>query len=217
MSCSRTMVRNPEVVSLPDARTNSLPQKEYRINVGDELDVKFFYNPDLNEDVIVRPDGRISLQLAHEIMAAGRTPAELTDILVEKYATEIEKPEITVIVRSFSAQRIFVDGEVNNPGMLDLISPLTVLQSISQAGGLKNTARLNDVIVIRRSAEDNFQVIPVNLAKAIDGSDVHQDIILTPYDIVYVPKSPVANLNQWVDQYIRKNIPIPIGVGYGLN
>ncbi len=60
------------------------------------MDIKFFYNAELNEQVTVRPDGRISLQLAHEIMAAGLTPAELTDLLTRTYSSELDKPEITV-------------------------------------------------------------------------------------------------------------------------
>ena len=216
-ACSSPVVKNTSIVSYPDTMTRTIPQQEYRINVGDELDIKFFYNRELNEKITVRPDGRISLQLAHEIMTAGLTPAELTSILTEKYATEIEKPEITVIVRSFSAQKVYIDGEVNKPGVLELIRPLTVLQSVSRAGGLKDTARLHEVIVIRRQADNKLLVIPVNLEKVVDGTDLGQDIFLTPYDIVFVPKSPVANINQWIDQYIRKNIPIPFSFGYSLD
>jgi protein involved in polysaccharide export with SLBB domain len=211
------VVKNPEIAVYPQALAQPLPQREYKVHIGDQLDIKFFYNPELNEQITVRPDGRISLQLVHELMVAGLTPAELTKILTEKYATEIEKPEITVIVRSFSAQKVYIDGEVNNPGVLDLIRPLTILQSLPRAGGLKDTARIGEVIVIRRKADNKLLIIPVNLEMAIDGTDIHQDIFLLPYDIVYVPKSPIANLNKWVDQYIRKNIPIPFGVGYALD
>lgn len=216
-ACSNKVVKNPAVAVHPNDLAQPVPQQEYRITVGDELDIKFFYNPELNENITVRPDGRISLQLVHEIMAAGRTPAELTTILTGKYAAEIERPEITVIVRSFSTQRVYVDGEVNTPGVLDLVRPLTVLQSISRAGGLKETARINEILVIRRQADNKFLIVPVNLEKAIDGTDVGQDIPLTPYDIVFVPKSPIANLNQWVDQYIRKMIPLQYGIGFGID
>jgi len=216
-ACNDTVIKNPSIIAYPDTLTHPLPQNEYRINVGDELEIKFFYNPDLNENITVRPDGRITLQLVHDVMAAGLTSAELTTILTDRYSTEIKKPEIAVIVRSFSAQRVYIDGEVNTPGMLDLIKPLTVLQSISLAGGLKDTARTGEVIVIRRQTENKLQIIPVNLEMAINGTDLRQDVFLTPYDIVFVPKSPIANLNQWVDQYVHKIIPIRFGVGYSLD
>jgi protein involved in polysaccharide export with SLBB domain len=148
-------------------------------------------------------------------MVVGLTPAELTDLLTKKYATEVKRPEITVIVRSFSAQRVYVDGEVAKPGMISLVGFMTVLPAISQAGGVKDSARTTEVIVIRRGADNKPLVIPVNLNKAIDGTDMSQDIILRPFDIVYVPKSPIANVNKWVDLYVRKNLPISISSGFG--
>jgi protein involved in polysaccharide export with SLBB domain len=191
--------------------------QEYRIRSGDQLDIKFYYNPELNEQVPVRPDGRISLQLAHEIMAAGLTPAELTDVLTKTYASELDKPEVTVIVRSFGGQMVFVDGEVNKPGMLNLIAPMTVLQSLSQAGGVKDTAKRNEIVIIRRGPDNKPIVLMMNMDKVIDGTETSQDVNLLPDDIVVVPKSSIANVNMWVDQYIRKNIPINVGAGYYYN
>ena len=193
------------------------PLQEYRIQPGDLLDIKFFYNPELNEQLPVRPDGRISLQLVQEIMAAGLTPAQLTAALKERYATELAKPEVTVIVRSVSltAKMVYVDGEVNRAGMFNLTGPLTVLQSLSLAGGLRDTARSSEIILIRRDPNNRAAVQTVNIKKVLDGTDMGQDLILQPFDIVYVPKSPIANLNQWVDQYIRKNMPFGFGYSFG--
>jgi len=194
----------------------STPLEEYLIQPGDQLDIKFFYNPELNDLVVVRPDGRISLQLASEIPAAGLTPAQLTATLEKNYAKELANPGITVIVRTFSSQRIYVDGEVNKPGMVTLLGPLTVLQSISEAGGLKDTAKSSQVLIIRKTQDNKPQAIEVNLDDIRNAADGSQNILLAPYDVVYVPKSTVANINQFIDQYIRKNIPIPFGITYGL-
>ena len=116
---------------IPPATT----EQEFKIQVEDELDIKFFYIAGLNEQVIVRPDGRISLQLVQEIVAAGLTPAELTNVLVEKYSGELQRPVITVIVRAFGAQKIYVDREVMKPGVVPILGILTALQAISQAEG----------------------------------------------------------------------------------
>ncbi len=204
---------------LPDKPDGSLAAASplYVIHTGDQLAVKFFYNPELNEEVTVRPDGRITLQLAHEVMAAGLTTTELVDVLAARYAPHIRKPEITVIVRSFEAQKVFVDGQVATPGMVKLTGPMTILQSIASAGGLKDSARDSEVLVIRRNALKKPFVIRVNLARAMSGLDMSQDIRLQPYDIVYVPKSFIANVNTWVDLYLRKNIPINFGFYYDLN
>jgi protein involved in polysaccharide export with SLBB domain len=207
-ACSNEpLVKKPTPVKDAEAKAATFSDYEYVINPGDNLDIKLFYTPDLNEEVTVRPDGRISLQLVGEIFAAGRTPAELGAILTEQYGREIRKPEVTVIVRSFSAQKIYVDGEVGKPTLLDLESKTTVLQSIAAAGGLLDTARLNEVIVIRRGPESEPMVIPVDLEKALDGTDMNQDLVLMPYDLVYVPKSPIGNVNVWVDQYISGVLP----------
>jgi len=196
--------------------TTSTPLKEYLIQPGDQLDIKFFYNPELNDLVVVRPDGRISLQLASEIPAAGLTPAQLTAALEKSYAKELANPGITVIVRSFSSQRVYVDGEVNKPGMVALLGPLTVLQSIAEAGGLKDTAKTSQVLIIRKSKDNKPQAIEVNLDDIRNAADGSENVLLAPYDVVYVPKSAVANVNQFIDQYIRRNIPIPFGVTYGI-
>jgi len=198
---------------LDQAGTQNLlyPGQEYRIQAGDQLDIKFYYNPELNELVTVRPDGRISLQLVHEIMAAGLTPAELTGVLKEKYAVEVKQPEITVIVRLFGGQQIYVGGEVNKPGAFNLIGSMTVLQSISLAEGLKDTARTKEMVIVRRGVDNKPLIMTINLKKVIDGTDMSQDIILKPFDIVFVPKSSVAEVNVWIDQYIRKNLPIQPG------
>jgi polysaccharide biosynthesis/export protein len=215
-ACAPT-VRNPVLLPVA-APSQPAAVTQYRIQSGDQLDVKFFYNPELNDQVIVRPDGRISLQLANDIMAAGLTPQQLTDQLKKKYSVEISKPEITIIVRTFAYQRVFVDGEVNKAGLVALTEPMTVLQSISQAGGIKDTAWLSGVIVIRRTLDNKVATMQLNLENAIDNSDMSQDIALKPNDIVYVPKTTIANINVWVDQYIRKNIPITAGVSasYGV-
>ena len=216
LSSCASVAKNPTPITSPGIQTiYPYTEQEYRLQAGDQLDIKFFYNPELNEQVTIRPDGRISLQLVHEIMAVNLTPQELTDLLTQKYAPELKKPEIAVIVRSFSAQKIYVDGEVTKPGMVPLIGFMTVLQAISHAGGMKDTARTSEVVIIRRGENNKPLVAQVNLRKVIDGTDMGQDIVLRHSDIVYVPKSPIGNVNKWVDLYIRKNIPISISTGLG--
>lgn len=203
------VVANPD--PLPASRDST---SEYRIQPGDQMDVKFFYNPELNESIVVRPDGRISLQLANEIQAAGKTPAELTERLKAAYAEELEKPEVSVILRSFAGQQVYIDGEVNNPSVVPLSPSMTVLQSISAAGGLKGSARTTEVIVIRKSRGGEPRTFTVNLDRVVDGTAPDQDVALSPFDVVYVPRSPIANVNLWVDQYIRQNIPINFSLFY---
>jgi polysaccharide export outer membrane protein len=209
VACSMgPLVKHPTSVQDAKAMTASYtPAYEYTINTGDVLAVKLFYNPDLNEEVVVRPDGRISLQLVGEIVAAGQTPAQLTKQLTERYSKEVRDPRVTVIVKSFAAQKVYVEGEVGRPTLLDLTTRTTILQSIAAAGGFKDTARVNEVILIRRGPDNKPLAIPVNLKLALNGSDMSQDLPLMPYDLVYVPRSPISNADLWVEQNIDKLLP----------
>ena len=191
----------------------SVPISEYRIQIDDQLDIKFFFNAELNEEKIpVRPDGRISLPLVGEVVAAGRTPAELTATLRKIYEQELKKPEVAVIVRSFAQYRVYVDGEVEKPSEVELRGPLTALQAIASAGGLKESGQLEDILVLRRGPENKVIVFHINLQEVLgEEDDENQDVKLTPYDIVYVPRSRIANVNRFVHLYLRKNIPISFG------
>jgi len=217
-ACSPSVVvKSPTSIGSPGTTVGQVGptlMQEYIIQPGDLLDVKFFYNSDLNEEVTVRPDGRISLQLVGEAIAAGRTPHALTELLKKEYDRELKQPEITVIVRSFGA-RIYVDGEVAKPGELELTGPLTVMQAISRAEGATDEA-WEEALIIRRIQGRQPLVIPVNLNAVLSGEDFSQDIGLVPFDIVYVPRSPIADVNLWVDQYIRQNIPINFGALFPL-
>ena len=206
--CAPNAVVNPTSFSQMDQQARTSSQKEYVIAPGDMLDIKFMNNPELNELAMpVRPDGRISLQFAPEVKAAGMTPGELTNLLTEKYASELKKPNITVIVRGFADQKAFVDGEVNGPRLIDLKGPTTIMRAITLAGGMRETARLSNVIVIRKDYEGKPMGTMVDLRKVIDGTDFSQDIYLMPYDIVYVPKSNIALVDKFVDEYISRVIP----------
>jgi polysaccharide biosynthesis/export protein len=189
--------------------------KEYRIQPGDQLDIKLFYNPELNEQLTVRTDGKITLQLVNDVMAAGLTPAELTANLTRAYSGELRNPKVAVIVRTSVADRVYVDGEVNRAGMVPLVGPTTILQAISQAGGIKETAKTGEVILMRKGDDNKMNAWQISLDDAFTGVGANQDLYLKPNDIVYVPKSAIANINTWVDQYLRRNIPIPLGLSIG--
>lgn len=206
-----TVKKPTPVSSLTPAQLGPPADWEYQIQVGDQLAIKFYFNPDLTEEVTVRPDGRISLQLVPEVVAAGRTARELTSDLKKAYAGQLSNPELTVIVKTFSAQRIFVGGEVDKPGEKPLVGTITALQAVATAGGFKYTGRETEVIVIRRGPQGRPIVIPLNLKAAISGVDPSQDLRLMPYDVVYVPRSTLAITNKFVDQFIRQHLPVSFG------
>jgi polysaccharide export outer membrane protein len=174
--------------------TKSVPgdDEQYVIKTGDQLSIKFFFNPELNEeDLIVRPDGRISLQLIHEVEAANLTATQLTSLLAERYKGQLKNPEIAVIVRAVKEQpSVYVDGQVKNPGKIEIVGSLSVLQAIARSGGfMADTAKKDEVIVMRQDQNGNSFVIKLDISAALSGKDLSQDIQVLPYDFVQVPRS----------------------------
>jgi protein involved in polysaccharide export with SLBB domain len=191
----------PAEVQVKAAAPKPVP---YVIHAGDQLDIKFFFNPELNESVVVRPDGKISLQLIDEIQASGLQPSELDQKLTDLYSKELRKPVLTVIVRSFSGQRVYVGGEVNRQGLITLQPGLTVLQAVFQSGGFMETAQPAETLIIRKGPDNKPVPLRIDLAEVIAASDPNADFQLQPDDIVFVPKSAIAKANKFVRQYVEE-------------
>jgi protein involved in polysaccharide export with SLBB domain len=201
------VVTSEEVVASEEVTASSEEtKKEYILQAGDVIDVKFFYNPELDELVTIRPDGRISLQLVDEVEANNLTPSELDQILTEKYSTILHRPEITVIVKEFAAQEIFVGGEVMRPGVISWNRDTTALRAIFQAGGFKETARTSSVIIVSKGLNNEPVARQVSLKKVISTK--------APGPQVYVPKTFIAKANKFVRQYIKNMIPATLSVGF---
>jgi len=190
------------------AQPLSLPDTGVTLAPGDLVDVKFFYTPELNEESQqIRPDGKITLQLAGDVMAAGLTPAELQKELEQKYTGLIEDPAVTVIARTLNHRNVYIGGAVNRPGMLEMPGHMTALSAVMQAGGFDlREARLKNVLVIRHK-EGVRRVYSLDVRDALKGDTPHAPFYLHPQDIVYVPRTAVVNAGQWIDQYINRIVP----------
>jgi polysaccharide export outer membrane protein len=189
----------------------------YRIARGDELALRFYYVPELNTIATVRSDGRIALPLVGELVVQGMTLGELTTRIVDQISPMVKRPELAINVQGTGSQRVFVGGEVTRPGVQPLLGPLTVSQAVMVAEGLKESAGAANVLLIRQGKDNERTVINVDLAAALEGRAASQDPVLQPYDVVVVPRSGIANVNLWVDQYLRRNLPISLGVSYSIN
>jgi protein involved in polysaccharide export with SLBB domain len=186
----------------------------YVLQNHDVVEIKFAYESQLNELVTIRPDGMISLQLIDEVKAAGLTPAELDSTITEKYSRVLQSPEIAVIVREFASQKVYVGGEVANPGIIALNQEMTALEAIVSAGGFRETAEPKSVIVISRSPKNTRLVRTVNMQNVLDGVGTEQELLVKPFDVIYVPKTAVAKVDKFVDEFIRKMIPVNLTSGF---
>jgi polysaccharide export outer membrane protein len=188
------------------------PPQVITLSAGDQVEVKFYYSADLNEVQTIRPDGKITLQLVGDVMAAGLTPAELTVSLKALYVQRIEHPEVAVLVREQAERAVYVTGAVNRPGRIGLPGNLTAFGAISRAGGFDfNTAGPSDVVVIRQT-DGVHRGWRVNLDDLLAGQS-QTPFYLQPSDIVHVPQSKITNLNHWMEQYINRMIP-QLGIRY---
>lgn len=184
-------------------------EADYLLAPGDLLEVKFYYNPELNDQLPVRPDGKISLPLVGEVVAAGRTPAQLAGVLTARYQVPLRRADVAVIVKDTPGRRVFVSGEVTRPGVVRFAGSLTSLQAVVEAGGFTRDAVRRNVVVVR----DQGTATPALLVVNLGGSGPAGDVLLQPNDVVLVPRTRIARANQAVDQYVRQLIPIALSFG----
>jgi polysaccharide export outer membrane protein len=202
----------------PPAPRAQMPAAPYRVQVGDVLGLRLYLAPDLDEDITVRPDGRITTTLAQSVPAAGRTPDEIAGDLRAIYAKELKDPELTVGVKTPSPARVFVAGEVIYPGEQDTSgAPLTLLQAVAKAGGLRTTGDLSHVFILRHGEGNKAEVVETDYYGAASGHDPAADVTLAPFDVVYVPKSGISRVYLWFNQHFQQFVPVNWGFSYNVN
>jgi protein involved in polysaccharide export with SLBB domain len=179
----------------------------YQIQAGDELSIKFYRNPELDTELIVRPDGMISLPVVDDVAAVGASPQALGETLEARYRGELAVPDVTVIVTKFGGQRVWIGGDIETPGEYELTPGLTMAGAIQKAGGFKDSARVSQIVLIRRGPDGRPRGASLDLTDVVGGKHPEQDVALSAYDIIVVRRSSVGNMNTFVDQYITKNIP----------
>lgn len=190
---------------------------EYRLRPGDEIEVRLTYNPELNDRFVIAPDGTISLPLVGFVQVSGATPRQVQAYLTQLYSKELRRPDVAVIPRIFAPRRIYVGGEVQTPGVYDMAGDTGVLQAIVAAGGFRTTAADEEVVLIRRTPRNTPMMRRVDVRSIFEEGNLTEDVPLTSLDIVYVPRSGIAEAGVFVEQYIRNMLPFYPSVGYALN
>ncbi len=209
-SC-KVLPRNLETVEFP---LHHLEPPSVTLGPGDAIDVKFLYWPELNESQTVRPDGKISLQLVDDVRVTGLTPAQLDEHLTKLYEGKIKDPVITVIVRSLANQRVYVAGAVNSPGLVPIRGSMTALEAVMSAGGFnESSADYSSVVVIQHAGDKRYAAL-VDLKSALENPESYQ-YYLGPNDIVYVPRTRIVKINEWVSQHINQVVP-DTGINWGI-
>jgi polysaccharide biosynthesis/export protein len=160
---------------------------DYRIGVEDDLQVSVWKEPELSVQVVVRPDGMISLPLLNDIRAVGLSTKDLQDLLTEKLKPIVAEPQVTIIVRGIKSRKVYLVGQVARPGAFTLSANYTLLQVLAEAGGVSPYAKTDSIYVLRKSASGQQQKIKFNYKKAIKGDAEKLDFPLFPGDMIVVP------------------------------
>jgi len=185
----------------------------YRLTPGDDLYVRFPYDKDLNDEVVVSPDGTVTLQYINDIKLAGLSLPEARDLLDTEFGKVLREPTVSVSVKSYSLQQIYVSGQVNNPGLVRDTVPLTLSRAIAEAGGLKlASAVTSQVLIVRRRPDGSVAYYQVDMSNGVAGEDV--DPILSSYDLVYVPETRIAQLADFVSNNLVRAIPYSFAAQY---
>ncbi len=166
----------------PDARPDA---GEYRIGREDVLEVVVWHEPELTRVVPVRPDGKISLPLAGEMEAAGRTPAELQAVLTRALSPYIHDTAVAVLVREINGPRVYVLGEVTKPGGFPLRGPMSIVQAIAVAGGRTEYAG-DEVVWLRQKGDGTTDRVALSFGDMVKG-EAAGALWLRGGDVLYVP------------------------------
>jgi polysaccharide export outer membrane protein len=199
VGCEDTVRTRTNSVNQFNAEYQRVNTVGYQIHAGDVLDITFFYTPEYNSSgVPVRPDGKIQLPLVGEFPIAGMTPAQAGTELKKLYSSQLKNPDLAVVVRTFGANTVLVQGEVRNPAELPIPGGATVLQAIGRAGSFLPTADISKVTVVRHSTGGTPLVVVLDLRQVLQGGNPGLDVPLLPGDVVYVPtltgKAPAFDL-----------------------
>ena len=159
----------------------------YVIGNDDVLAINVWKEPDVSRSVPVRSDGKISLPLAGEIQAAGKTPLNLEQDIAAKLKNYIGEPEVTVIVQQSNSQKFNILGQVTRPGTYPIVNSATVLDAIALAGGFRDFAKQKAIYVLRQNADGTQARLPFNYKDVVKGKNPEQNVKLQPRDTIVVP------------------------------
>src|SRR5262245_11777246 len=191
----------------------NFPSEAYRLEPGDAVQIRYTHHPEMTQDDLIPPDGKINAKLVGEIDVTGLTAEQLEQLLVQRTSDQLKAPEVVVSVTRFSEKLVYVGGEVARPGTFPYRRGLTPLQAVAASGGFRDTARVDSVILVRTGGSDSkFVARKLNLQTAVNDG-MKEPIPLAPHDVVFVPRTEVADANIWVRQHITDMIPLFRGVG----
>ena len=187
--------------TLVDAPASQALPPSYRVGALDEIEIRVKFHDRFNDLAKIRPDGRITLPEVGDVYVAGLNTLALDSAITAAYAPLVHDPEVTVFVRNFGNLAVYVFGEVKSPGLVELKPRMTVLQALVAASGPVRGAKLSNVVLLRRGPSGEVQAQLLNMDRSEIPQGGIEDAYLQPEDIVFVPKTFLATVNEFLTQF----------------
>jgi protein involved in polysaccharide export with SLBB domain len=186
-----------------DAEWTRWTNGRYRITPGDVLEVTFPFVPELNQTVMVQPDGYISLKDTRDVRAQGRTVAQLKEDVLAAYSAFVREPVFTIALKEFEKPYFLANGEVQKPGRYELRGATTLTQAVAIAGGFTHGANTSRVVLYRQFGENGSEARQINVGRMYSKRDLSEDPLLRPGDTIVVSRSvlgkvlPILDIWRW--------------------
>ena len=175
-------------------------RQEYIIGEEDSLGISVWQNPDLDSEVIVRPDGMISCPLIGDLQAAGLTIAQLKDVISSRLSEYVKNPQVSLAIKKIGGKRVVLLGQVSSPGVYSVAGAKSVMEAIAMAGGFTRDAVPSSTVIIR-GGFSGPKAQKLNLSKVFAG-DLKDNIALQSEDIIFVPRKFISDVNYFLEQVL---------------
>jgi polysaccharide export outer membrane protein len=170
----------------------------YKLQPSDVLNLEYEYTPEYNQVATIEPDGTVRLKLLGSVKVAGKSLDEATEAIKQKASLSLNKPEITLTLKDFVKPHFTVYGEVTRPGVYDIHGAVTVLQAIALSGGVKDTSKETQVLLIRKMNDEIAEVKVINTKLMSSAKGAREDFELHPDDMLIVPKSRLGKIEPYI-------------------
>ncbi len=189
------------------ANTHDVPgfterHPRYQIRPGDAFDLNFEFSPELNQSILVQPDGYIPLREAGDVYVTGLTVPELTERVKQAYGKILHDPVVTVVLRDFDKPFFIANGQLARPGKYELRSDTTLTQAIAIAGGFTQASKHSQVVLYRKVSPEMYEAKLIDVKKMMAKHDLREDEHLRSGDMIFVPQNVISK--------IQKFLPVPV-------
>jgi polysaccharide export outer membrane protein len=170
----------------------------YKLRAGDTLELQYHLTSDLNQTVVVQPDGYVSLNVIGEVKVGGYSVPEARAQVLRAAASRLNQPELNLILKDFTHPSVVVAGAVYRPGEIEFKGPMTALGAVLLAGGFVEVSQSGQVWVFRKIDEEMAEVIKLNLTEIKKTSDLKRNLDLQAGDMIYVPRDKTSKIERYV-------------------